>query len=280
MEKKNYARPHKVETSANEHRQFTELTRGEHTIVADFDGSPVSFTSDGWINGTQIAKRYGKRLRRWLASPDTVEYMAALAEALKAPDSGGFVRRRSGRGGGIELHPKLAVLLARYCDARFAVWVDLQIDRILRGGFSAWSKAGTDRSSTADREPLLSAAGAIVGRHRLSFRVVYGAFNQFIGVKRMRDMTCAQVAEAVPFATRLLAGNATADDYARIEDRRAKLSGAPAQMVLLLDAPHVEMSHAYTLHDRAASVYDVLDTCGEALRRLADRSQTEARHVA
>ena len=110
--KKENARPHKAETSAVEQRQFTpaaeQKSRVSKVIMADFDGAPVSFTSDAWINGTGVAKRHGKRLDHWLDSKETKEYTAELAVALKYPNSGYLVRTRRGRGG-TWMHPKLAV---------------------------------------------------------------------------------------------------------------------------------------------------------------------------
>lgn len=211
----------------------TPTTRANDTALClEYDGQTVEFSTDGWINATPIAKRHGKRLRRWLAAPDTAEYMAALADALKAPDSGAFVRKRSGRGGRIELHPKLAVLFARYCDARFAVWCDLQIDHILRGGLNLMKVSGT-RSTTPDRELLLTVAAAIVARHRLPFGPVYEALDHFAGVAHAREMTCEQVSDAAQFGERLLAGNATPADFARIRQHREKIGGAPSQMNLI-----------------------------------------------
>jgi hypothetical protein len=218
----------------NSGKSATQTARAKNSALRlEYDGQPVEFSTDGWINATPIAQRHGKRLRRWLTAPDTVEYMAALAEALKAPESGAFVRKSSGRGGRIELHPKLAVLFARYCNARFAVWCDLQIDHILRGGLSLMERDLGARSTTPDREHLLTVAAAIVARHRLPFGPVYEALDHFAGVAHAREMTCEQVTDAAQFGARLLAGNATPADFARIEHHRAQLGAAAAQLPLL-----------------------------------------------
>lgn len=204
-------------------------------LTADYNGVPVAFMGDAWFNATVAAKHFGKRLDHWLASPETAAYMAALAEVLNSPDSGELVRAREGRRGGTWLHPKLAVAFARWCDARFAVWCDLQIDHILRGGLNIWEKAASERSDTADREPLLTAAAAIVARHRLPFGSVYEQLNLFAGVAHAREMNCEQVLDAAGFAERVLAGNATSEDFARLERNRARLAGGPAQIPLLGD---------------------------------------------
>ncbi len=157
-------------------------------LVLEYEGQPVQFTAGGWIDGTNVARRFGKRLDNWLRSPSTKEYMGALAD-LYSLKSSELVQARAGRSGGTMLHPKLGVALARWCDARFAAWCDKQIDHILHGGLSLWRKIASDpsnRSQTADREPLLIAVAAIVARHGLPFNVVYEAANLFVGVAHAR----------------------------------------------------------------------------------------------
>ncbi|HDR9132423.1 KilA-N domain-containing protein [Burkholderia vietnamiensis] len=207
--------------------------RAARFLSVEFDGEPVQFTADGWINATQVAKRFGKHLDDWLRSPDTNSYMDALARAVNSRNSRDLIRTKRGRTGYTLLHPKLAVLLARWCDVDFAVWCDLQIDHILRGGVSLWRRATAERSDTTDREPLLTAAAAIVARHRLPFGSVYEALDLFVGVAHAREMTCEQVAQATEFGERLLSGNATPDDFAAIERNRAQLGKATTQLPLI-----------------------------------------------
>jgi len=130
-------------------------------IPLDYEGHVIRFDLQGWLNATDIAKCFGKEPKEWLRQFDTLEYMAALAECLsikgvsetqlheiKQLDSrsslakakiqrlvkqSGMVRTVTGRKGGTWLHPKLAVFFARWLSARFAVWCDMQIDRLLRG---------------------------------------------------------------------------------------------------------------------------------------------------
>ncbi len=202
-------------------------------IATDYNGIALSFTGDGWFNATAAAKHFGKRLDNWLRSPATTDYIGALAEALKSLNSSDLIRTSRGHDGGTWLHPKLAVAFARWCDARFAVWCDLQIDHILRGGLSVWRKASNARSETPDREALLTAAASIVARHRLPYGPVYEALNLFAGVSHAREMTCGQVVESAAFGERLLSGNATPNDFATIERHRAQL-GKPAIQLSLI----------------------------------------------
>lgn len=110
-----------------------------NVIPFHYQGQPVRFNSDGWINATDVAKRYGKKPSHWLELTSTHNYMAALARHLGP----GFDVGKSGiklvdtskvRGqAGTWLHPKLAVAFARWLDDDFAVWADLHIDALLRG---------------------------------------------------------------------------------------------------------------------------------------------------
>lgn len=109
-------------------------------IPLQYEGQPVAFNDDGWLHATKIAERFGRNLRHWLDSPETLAYVRALDEFLN-PMAGkstisnvrnsAYLNTRRGNGGGTWLHPKLAVMFARWLDARFALWCDLQIDDLL-----------------------------------------------------------------------------------------------------------------------------------------------------
>ena len=112
-------------------------------INADFDGSPMQFNRDGWFNATLAAERFGKSPRDWLRLPSTVEYLAAIDEAENSNvgKSHIWVRSKRGNAGGTWLHPKLAVMFARWLDVRFAIWCDTQIDSLIRGTGDGWEAA-------------------------------------------------------------------------------------------------------------------------------------------
>ena len=113
----------------------------QHIVHATFDGLDVHFTGDGWFNATAAAQHYGKRIAHWLENAETQHYIAVLAEALNIRNPGDLIQAQRGRNGGTWLHPKLAVAFARWCDARFAVWCDLQIDALIRDGYARISDA-------------------------------------------------------------------------------------------------------------------------------------------
>lgn len=104
----------------------------QQIIKADFDGHAIQFSADGWFNATAAASNYGKRPVDWLTQDGTKEYISALADALKC-EPGSLLRTKRGNSGGTWMHPKLAVAFARWCDTKFSVWCDLQIDQLVRG---------------------------------------------------------------------------------------------------------------------------------------------------
>lgn len=110
-----------------------------NVIPFRYQGQSVRFNSDGWINATDVAKRFGKKPVEWLRLPASERYMKALAKALGMETKVGLSHfglveaERGGKTPGTWLHPKLAVNFARWLDDDFAVWCDLHIDALLRG---------------------------------------------------------------------------------------------------------------------------------------------------
>lgn len=99
-----------------------------NVIPFHYQGQPVRFNSEGWINATDVAKRFGKEPHEWLRLPETKGYLEAMAKTGIFPE---LTRTARGRAGGTWLHPKLAVAFARWLSPEFAVWADLQIDALL-----------------------------------------------------------------------------------------------------------------------------------------------------
>ncbi len=111
-------------------------------VTAEYDGLPVVFQPDGYINATQIAKRFGKQSTDFLKLSSTADYINALIADSQTENSlsgqmsyeSMVVVQRGGAYPGTWLHPNLAVVFARWCDARFAVWCDRQIKDLLNQG--------------------------------------------------------------------------------------------------------------------------------------------------
>jgi hypothetical protein len=102
-------------------------------IKADFNHSLITFNDDGWINATEVANYYGKRIDHWLSNQETKEYI----EKLNTRNYGDLIMTRKGKNGGTWLHPKLAIPFARWLSIDFSIWCDEQIDSIIHGNQSA-----------------------------------------------------------------------------------------------------------------------------------------------
>ncbi|MFL1549769.1 KilA-N domain-containing protein [Pseudomonas sp. D47] len=107
-----------------------------NVIPFHYQGSAVRFNSDGWINATEIAKHHGKRLDVWLKTAETQAYLDSLGRHLNTTNRCELIQTERGRKGGTWLHPKMAVVFARWLDVDFGVWCDLHIDALLRGELS------------------------------------------------------------------------------------------------------------------------------------------------
>ncbi|MEI7795177.1 MAG: KilA-N domain-containing protein [Methylococcaceae bacterium] len=120
-------------------------TKSKIVTINYKDTMPVLFQSkDAWINATAIAKQFGKKPETYLKTERTQEYIAALLKsmfnieesvALKSATKQNQIVRIV-QGGkpeyqGTWIHPKLAIDFARWLSADFAVWCDLQVEKIL-----------------------------------------------------------------------------------------------------------------------------------------------------
>lgn len=137
-----------------------------NVIPFHYQGQAVRFNSEGWINATDVAKRYGNKPAEWLRLPESVKYMDALARHLNVGESHLLVRSTKGRSGGTWLHPKLAVSFARWLDVDFAVWCDLHIDALLRGELDEKQKFDRACKALQDQNERGSFAGRERAKHR------------------------------------------------------------------------------------------------------------------
>jgi hypothetical protein len=222
-------------------------------IPFDYDGKPVRFNGDGWLHATEIAERFGKRLRNWLDSAETLEYVRALDE-LQHPDDGpsgisnvrdsGYLKTRRGNNGGTWLHPKLAVAFARWISPKFAVWCDLKIDALLRGESKPWANARREAAigyrAVCDALAInCEAKGKTPQRHhfineaRLINEVITGAF-----AGRNRDQLNAGELELVTLAE--LRDTALIGTDMPYAERKANLLG----YVRSLQTKHLEGGYA------------------------------------
>lgn len=101
-------------------------------IVMAFENSDVFFMEDGYINATKAASIFTKRSADWLRNNDTKEYILALARICVLEQNQLVIVRNGGKDNGTWIHPKLAIVFARWLSPEFAVWCDQQIEKILR----------------------------------------------------------------------------------------------------------------------------------------------------
>jgi len=89
-----------------------------------WNGTPISRrTTDGYVNATAMCKANNKQWSKYRESDRCQTYLDALAETseIRMFD---LIESRQGQGGGTWVHPQVAVDLARWISAPFAVWMD------------------------------------------------------------------------------------------------------------------------------------------------------------
>jgi KilA-N domain len=118
-------------------------------ITAQYGEMSVLFQTDGFINATAIAKQFNKQPKEWLRLSSTLEYIEQFIEFQRCEnntfDKNQLVIIKKGspeNGGGTWLHPKLAIPFSRWLDTRFAIWCDLQIEKILFSNISKMDLSG------------------------------------------------------------------------------------------------------------------------------------------
>lgn len=93
-------------------------------VTRAWNGTPIARrTTDGYVNATAMCKANGKRWSDYRESDRCQQYLDALAETTEIPVFA-LVESSRGQGGGTFIHPQLAVDLARWISAPFAVWMD------------------------------------------------------------------------------------------------------------------------------------------------------------
>jgi len=111
-------------------------------IPKTFNDKEVFFDNrDGivYLNATKTAIEFNKRLDNWKSSKEVNKYIDALSKHLNLGFGDLMVVRKGGNDKnemGTWLHPKLVIFFARWLSPEFAVWCDLQIEEILKGGLT------------------------------------------------------------------------------------------------------------------------------------------------
>lgn len=127
-----------------------------------YQGFPTVQREDGYWEATKLCAAKGKRFDHYMANGDTANFLAALATEsgipvrptqpispfqiikdhfpdVKVSDklpgmSGSLIQAVEGRNGGTWVHRKVAIHLAMWLDASFAVWVINKADELMATG--------------------------------------------------------------------------------------------------------------------------------------------------
>jgi len=93
-------------------------------ISRSWNDTPIQRrTTDGYVNATAMCKANGKQWSKYRESDRCQTYLDALAETSEIRMFE-LIESRQGQGGGTWVHPQVAVDLARWISAPFAVWMD------------------------------------------------------------------------------------------------------------------------------------------------------------
>lgn len=121
-------------------------------ITRAWNGTPIARrTTDGYVNATAMCRANGKEWSKYRESDRCQTYLDALAETseIRMFD---LIESRQGQGGGTWVHPQVAVDLARWISAPFAVWMD------------GWFLEELERrSAVEDNQPLLLSPVEAIG---------------------------------------------------------------------------------------------------------------------
>jgi hypothetical protein len=102
------------------------LTPSDSFVVRVWNDTPISRrTSDSYVNATAMCRANGKRWTKYRESDRANEYLEALSTEARISVHALIESRAGGIDGGETwIHPQVAIDLARWINAPFAVWMD------------------------------------------------------------------------------------------------------------------------------------------------------------
>lgn len=101
--------------------------------IYEYAGTGITFDSDGetFVNATEMAKPFGKRVNDFMNLKSTQAYLDALSNTI---NNGIWVRTDRGQNGGTYMHELLALEFAGWLAPAFKVWCNQKIKEILTSG--------------------------------------------------------------------------------------------------------------------------------------------------
>ena len=171
-------------------------------ISLSFDSTPVSFNSNGYLNATSIAAKFGKRASDYLRSQSTKDYIEAITRKRVMNENQLVTVKKGGnvQESGTWLHNKLAIDFARWLNPDFAVWCDEQIEVILHPPLIA-----NRLSDKADRVPLKDAVNLLVAKAKnLNYSEAYTMVHQRFNIESVDELTAEQLPAVVEYVHRMI----------------------------------------------------------------------------
>jgi hypothetical protein len=112
-------------TTTSSHSAAPVASMNHPALVSrSWNGTPISRRiADGYVNATAMCKANKKRWSDYRESDRCQLYLDALSQTTEIPVFD-LIQSRQGHGGGTWVHPQVAVDLARWISAPFAVWMD------------------------------------------------------------------------------------------------------------------------------------------------------------
>ena len=103
--------------------------------IYEYAGSGITFDSDGdtFVNATEMAKPFGKRVNDFMNLKSTQAYLEALETTI---NNGSLIKTVEGRNGGTWMHELLALEFAGWLAPAFKVWCNQKIKEMLTSGSS------------------------------------------------------------------------------------------------------------------------------------------------
>ena len=146
-------------------------------ISRRWNGTPIARrSSDGYVNATTMCKANGKAWNDYWRLDRATEYLEALSTETGIPVSSLCLSLRGGSAQGTWVHPRVAVDLARWISAPFAVWMDGWFLESIQQGAAATvqaSAAAIDPQQTLSlierSYNLLERLGVVDERDRIQF---------------------------------------------------------------------------------------------------------------
>jgi len=175
-------------------------------IEYSYQDTPVFFQSNAFINANSVAAKFNKKPDTYLKTKRTKEYIEALKKALfpdalkSATEQNQLVKIQKGgkpEEQGTWIHPKLAIDFARWLNADFAVWCDMQIEKLLHPVRNAIVELSPDLP--AKRQHIKTVVLASAKKKGESYGVVYNRLFTYIGIHKLENFQDKHYAPACQF---------------------------------------------------------------------------------